>query len=198
MPLLNNENWNPDLHPRDPSNGQFIYTDGGLHGRPASGPGRPNPRTKASVPSAIPHPTTISKTKPGITIPPHPANADVDANMRLMKLAAGWNPLGKYPAFYLLVKTDGPWDYKNQPSHGANPQYDAFGNFNYGAAGTALGLDSYTLQNEAGLAQPLNSGGQGIPGHPGDPSSGTPPYGDRPQDNAQIRAGIAYAHSKGY
>jgi len=35
MPLLNSGNWNPDLHPRD-SNGEFIYTDGGLHGRSPS------------------------------------------------------------------------------------------------------------------------------------------------------------------
>ncbi len=29
MPLPNRGNWNPALHPRDPSNGEFIYTDGG-------------------------------------------------------------------------------------------------------------------------------------------------------------------------
>jgi hypothetical protein len=32
--LLNSAGWNPDLHPRN-SIGEFIYTDGGLHGRPA-------------------------------------------------------------------------------------------------------------------------------------------------------------------
>ncbi len=35
MPLFNSGNWNPALHPRD-SNGEFIYTDGGLHGRAKS------------------------------------------------------------------------------------------------------------------------------------------------------------------
>jgi len=33
--LLNSGNWNADLHPRD-SNGEFTYTDEGLHGRPPS------------------------------------------------------------------------------------------------------------------------------------------------------------------
>jgi hypothetical protein len=37
MPLLNSGNWNPALHPRN-SIGEFIYTDGGLHGRSPSGP----------------------------------------------------------------------------------------------------------------------------------------------------------------
>ncbi len=39
MPLLNSGSWNPALHPRDPSNGEFVYTNGGLHGRPPGGRG---------------------------------------------------------------------------------------------------------------------------------------------------------------
>jgi hypothetical protein len=179
MPPLNYGYWNPSLHPRG-YHGQFIYTDGGLHGRSPS--------------------TSPKKTDSNIVVPPHPANADVDANMRLMRLTADLNPLGKLLAFRLLVQTDGPWDYKNQPKHGANPQYDAFGNFNYGATGTALGLDSYTLQNEAGRAQPKGPNGEGKEktGMIGIPQSGIPPYGDRPQDNYWVRQGIAYAHQKGY
>lgn len=41
MPLRNSADWNPALHPRDPSNGEFIYTDGGLHGRSSSRQGKP-------------------------------------------------------------------------------------------------------------------------------------------------------------
>jgi hypothetical protein len=52
MPLFNSGNWNPDLHPRN-SIGEFIYTDGGLHGRSPSGRGGSNPKAKGSTPSAI-------------------------------------------------------------------------------------------------------------------------------------------------
>jgi hypothetical protein len=47
IPLFNSGNWNPGLHPRD-SNGEFIYTDGGLHGRSPSGRGGSNPMVKGS------------------------------------------------------------------------------------------------------------------------------------------------------
>ena len=52
IPLLNSGNWNPDLHPRN-SIGEFIYTDGGLHGRSPSGRIGSNPKPKASASSAI-------------------------------------------------------------------------------------------------------------------------------------------------
>jgi hypothetical protein len=119
--------------------------------------------------------------------------------MKYMRLLA--HEIGLYPAtlrFYYLVKTDGIWDYKNQPTHGASPAHNPFGNFNYGAAGTALGLDPYTLQNEAGRAQKPGSGGKGKTGRWGQPNSGTPPYGDRPVDNYWIKLGIQYAHQHGY
>jgi hypothetical protein len=47
MPLPNSGNWNPALHPRN-SIGEFIYTDGGLHGRPPSASGTSNKTTKKS------------------------------------------------------------------------------------------------------------------------------------------------------
>jgi hypothetical protein len=119
MPLLNSGNWNPALHPRN-SVGEFVYTDGGLHGRPSSGRGR-----------AIPHPAAVSKTGPAIKVPPHPSTANIVDNMGYMHILA--QEIGLYPAtlrFYFLVKTNGLWDYKNQPTYGANPAYDPFGNFN--------------------------------------------------------------------
>jgi hypothetical protein len=101
IPLLNSGNWNPDLHPRD-SIGEFIYTDGGRHGKSAS--------------------AAVSTTSPQITIPPHPANANITLNMQIA------SNLGKQQSLYValnvfksLVKTRGPWDYKNQPTLGANP-----------------------------------------------------------------------------
>jgi len=106
-------------------------------------------------------------------------------------LGANKNPLVALQVFKLLVQTGGPWDYKNQPTMRANPQYDAFGNFNYGATGTALGLTQYQLDVAAGLAQPRKTGGSGTP-------FVSPPYGDRSQDEYWINQGIAYAHSQGY
>jgi hypothetical protein len=61
MPLFNSGNWNRALHPRN-SIGEFIYTDGGLHGRPASAVhGSPVPaiviKKKNKTPvQAIPYP----------------------------------------------------------------------------------------------------------------------------------------------
>jgi RHS repeat-associated protein len=92
--------------------------------------------------------------------------------------------------FYNQVRTGGPWDYKNGPYPDAQ-KYDTFGNFNYGAAGYAYGWDDWTLQNEAGIAN--GPGGEGTSGSRFIPGSGTPPYGDRPADNALIQQGIQYA-----
>jgi hypothetical protein len=51
--LLNSSCWNPALHPRN-SIGEFIYTDGGLHGRSSSPSGAPNKISK-KWPQAIPY-----------------------------------------------------------------------------------------------------------------------------------------------
>ncbi len=53
MPLLNRGSWNPALHPRDPSNGEFVYTDGGLHGRSRSGRRNSNSVPRSYSASAI-------------------------------------------------------------------------------------------------------------------------------------------------
>ncbi|MGA2191709.1 MAG: polymorphic toxin type 44 domain-containing protein [Steroidobacteraceae bacterium] len=84
-------------------------------------------------------------------------------------------------AFYELTKTGGWWDYKQQ-----GLQYDAFGNFNYGATAAALGLPYYVVQNAAGLYQGDPSTGRGIP-------LLLWPYGDDPAGANQILAGYAYA-----
>lgn len=48
--LLNSGNWNPALHPRN-SIGEFVYTDGGLHGRPPSGSRAANLAAKKKTPT---------------------------------------------------------------------------------------------------------------------------------------------------
>lgn len=89
------------------------------------------------------------------------------------------------------VKSGGPWDFKTR-----DPKYENFGNFHYGAAGSAFGFDSLTLQNEAGIAQQndprTKSAGRGLPGPHLWPEKGIPPYGDEPKDNDWIKKGIEY------
>jgi hypothetical protein len=82
------------------------------------------------------------------------------------------------------VPNKGPWDYKQQ-----GPEFQAAGNFNYGATGSAMGFPDFVLLRMAGLAQKQAGTSK--------PSWGSPfgfaPYGDDPADQAQIAAGIQYA-----
>jgi hypothetical protein len=48
-------------------------------------------------------------------------------------------------AFKSTVDDQGRWDYKRR-----GRQYENFGNFNYGAAGTAWGFSADTLKRQAG------------------------------------------------
>ena len=53
-----------------------------------------------------------------------------------------------YYWFYQKVRGHGPWDYKQ-----FDPYWAAFGNFNFGAAGTATGIPPDVLLMGAGWAQ---------------------------------------------
>ncbi|MGS6161461.1 polymorphic toxin type 44 domain-containing protein [Enterobacter mori] len=53
-----------------------------------------------------------------------------------------------YYWFYQKVRNGGPWDYKK-----FDPYFAAFGNFNFGAAGTAAGIPANILLMGAGWAQ---------------------------------------------
>jgi hypothetical protein len=75
------------------------------------------------------------------------------------------------------------WDYKTQ-----GQRYDAFGNFNYGAVGAALGLPSYLLQTAGGALSTIlrtNNQKYGKWYHP-------PLYGHAPAKSTAISAGIEY------
>jgi hypothetical protein len=85
--------------------------------------------------------------------------------------------------FYQQVRNKGPWDYKQQGS-----QYQVAGNFNFGAAGAALGVPDQVLLRGAGWAQ--QRAGTSDPAF-GGPLGGAP-YGDDPADQANIKAGIQY------
>lgn len=117
-------------------------------------------------------------------IPPAPPGADIDQNMQ--QAAQHANPFW----FRNQVKNKGPWDYKQQ-----GPRYQDFGNFHYGATGTAFGFSESILLREAGRAQ-QNAGtsrlGWGDPGFRINPWGGTAPYGDDPMDQALIKQGSDY------
>ncbi|WLQ11865.1 RHS repeat-associated core domain-containing protein [Hahella aquimaris] len=125
----------------------------------------------------------MDQTKCG-KVPPSPVGTNIYLNIIVAKgkLSPFW--------FYNQVRNRGPWDYKQQGA-----KYQDFGNFHYGATGTALGFSSSTLYREAGRAQ--QSAGTSLPnwGEPGsrfNPWGGSPPYGDDPTDQAQIESGINF------
>ncbi len=89
--------------------------------------------------------------------------------------------------FYDQVRNRGPWDYKQQGS-----QFQAFGNFNYGAAGSAMGFPDFALLRMAGLAQQQAGTSRSEWGV----AWGFAPYGDDPEDQIQIQAGIRFARCR--
>lgn len=117
-------------------------------------------------------------------VPTRPADADVDANMN--EAAEMWpNPV----AFRDTVKDGAKWDYKRRAR-----RYENFGNFNYGATGTAWGFPAEFLKWMAGRAQ-LNRNTS----TPEWQKYGglLPPYGDDPVDQEWIERGIEYAKKGG-
>lgn len=118
-----------------------------------------------------------------------PPGISVINNMMMARLHKGPSVL-TYAWFYLQVRGHGPWDYKNQ----CGRQYANFGNFNYGATGHAAGIADSVLLRGAGWAQ--SRAGTSRPEY-GD-WYGASPYGDDPDDQYWIRAGIEYAKRAGF
>jgi len=94
-----------------------------------------------------------------------------------------------YSWFYSQVRAAGPWNYKKR-----GRQYEAFGNFNYGATGTVLGIPEHVLLRAAGVAQTFAKTTKPEFGS----WWGADPFGDDPRDQYWIRRGIEYAISQGY
>lgn len=100
-------------------------------------------------------------------------------------------------AFYggMFLPDIGPWDFKSESVRGG-PSYEGYGNFVFGAVGTALGFTPYEIYQIAGAAQIgvayLFREGSGY-----DSDFGFPffqePYGDDYRDRPPIDAGIEYA-----
>ncbi|MCC7531372.1 MAG: hypothetical protein IT342_22910 [Candidatus Melainabacteria bacterium] len=132
-----------------------------------------------------------------------PLNVDLDANVReahenFVGEGIGFRPYNARYWFYEKVKTGGDWDFKS-PRRGdnvGNPQYEDYGNWHYGYIGTAAGINSETLQEQAGVEQQNAATSRPEYGNPswgggwsGIGESGT--YGDDPRDNAFVKRGIA-------
>lgn len=116
--------------------------------------------------------------------PSAPPGVDIEANIN--EAEGKWNPVW----FYNQVRNKGPWDFKQ-----LGRQYEDFGNFHYGATGTAFGFPESVLLNMAGRAQ--KAAGNSLPayGEPGPifwPFSGTGSYGDDPKDQYWIKKGIDF------
>ncbi len=118
-----------------------------------------------------------------------PPGVDIYENMREAELPRG---LLYGPNWFHDQVTDwGPWDYKRR-----HPDFEDFGNFHYGAVGSATGwFFDYTLLDEAGRNQ-LSKGNSkpewGKPSPVRGLPFGTGSYGDDPRDQASIRAGIDF------
>ena len=125
--------------------------------------------------------------------PPAPSGVSVVSNMHAASMERNYFQNGGtgflVSWFYSKVRNRGEWDYKQQ-----GRQYEALGNFNYGACGTAAGLSEAFLLRGAGWAQ--SRAGTSNPAF--DSWWGDPPYGDDPEDQEWIKAGIEYAKAFGY
>lgn len=117
-------------------------------------------------------------------LPPHiPPGVDIQSNIALAESMGKGDPYFMPAWFYSQVQNKGPWDYKQ-----FGPQYQEFGNFNYGATGTAAGFSKQALQRGAGWAQEKAGTSKKEWGH----WYGGYPYGDDPEDQKWIKKGIEY------
>jgi hypothetical protein len=126
-------------------------------------------------------------------VPEAPPGTSIDRNMREARSKKEFFSKGGtsflFSWFYTKVRNRGAWDYKQK---GRN--YEEFGNFNYGASGTAAGISQEVLLRGAGWAQ--SRAGTNSPEFGSWWSNA--PYGDDPRDQKQIKAGIEHAKRRGY
>ena len=120
-----------------------------------------------------------------VLMPDGPVAVDVDENARLA---------GKKGPFWFAgqVPNKRPWDYKQRGPRG---QYEAFGNFHYGATGRGVGFPPSILLQRAGAAQGRDTNVDatfGDPGVPFLPFTGSGSYGDDPVDQYWIEQGMRY------
>lgn len=130
-------------------------------------------------------------------VPKAPPGVDIDRNIKEAEGRIAYT-LGGDLWFYDQVRSFGPWDYKR-----ISREYEAFGNFHYGAVGAAMGYYLNTLQRMAGWYQVTH--GKSDPSWGGVAPSlfeaylgigGIAPFGDDPVDYENIGRGYSYYISK--
>ncbi|MNQ51889.1 hypothetical protein D3C85_658900 [compost metagenome] len=125
--------------------------------------------------------------------PAAPPNVSLDQNLKESKRQNEYFSTGGsaflFSWFYKQVRNGGDWDYKQ-----GNSKYEGFGNFHYGAVGTAAGISEGVLLRAAGAAQTV--AGTSLPQF--NEWWSASPYGDDPVDQVWVKAGVQYAKSKGY
>jgi hypothetical protein len=132
------------------------------------------------------------KTPPNTTLGNNIAQAEAHSVNGFLNKASGFADL--HLAWWINnVRPGGSWDYNTNQG----PDYDDFGNFNYGATGLALGLDPVTVLRGAGWAQEISpiqpTPEWGNPGSLFNPAGGTGPYfGDDRGGNYWVTQGMLY------
>jgi len=128
-------------------------------------------------------------------MPTPPPGADINKN--LAEASAWWhrfNPAINHLWLIWRVAPGQSWDYKHKIE---GKDYQDFGNFNYGAVGTAAGFSEYELLAAAGALQVVQNAWRKATGHPEKvtESHGIPfiqyPYGDDMRDASNSKNGIA-------
>ena len=129
---------------------------------------------------------------PGVSL-----DKDICQATEMGKGAPHVDPKAAYAASFLVwlhkVRYGGDWDYKTRDPSNVNVQN--FGNFAFGATGTAMGIPEDILLAGAGLAQMQHDGSKHDTKRLGVPFLGLlgGSNGDHPEDQDMIRRGIQYA-----
>ncbi len=164
-------------------------------------PGEPNPRGGRGLQNS-----GQPKKEPCPPVPQAPPDVSINGNISRAEQHRPAGPVTTATAaswFKKMVQGGGStaesvrrgesWNYKK-----LGPQYRDFGNFNYGAAGAAIGFDETSLLIEAGRAQIAAGTSKPEWGTPGGRIWGKPvaPYGDDPDDQALITKGFQYYQAR--
>ena len=119
--------------------------------------------------------------------PPAPEGVDIDSNIEAVHTFAALAPQHIVGWWLNRVRPMGLWDYKYQFGW----QFEAFGNFNCGVTGRAIGLSVTELKRGAGAAAFIFRGSSD-----GGSPFGSYPYGDTYRDQRFIYDGTRYYDSR--
>jgi hypothetical protein len=153
------------------------------------------------------NPQNPGKKPPCPPVTSAPPGVSLDDNIRKAERHRPQGPVTVVSSaewFRSMVTHRGDWDYKRRgkpAERGKKAEYEDFGNFNYGATGTAIGFSLAQLLSEGGKLQAVPEGMTEKPKEWGYPAgrffgSGKYPYGDEPGDAKVVEAGRDYYYHK--